>query len=332
MKEELSSALAETKAPSAMFDIWSDPDGGKGHQDGVERRAGLSYDDFVRDYTRGNRPVLITDIAKNWGAMKKWTPEYFRDRYGALEIKVRVDRTDKGEHVPLGEFMNEVLASRPDKPGRYAYQISIEDLPGLADDILPHPEYWRPNWLEDPNMLRVVRDHALTKVSGIEINIGGAGSAFPEIHYDEFNTETFIVQICGRKEWVLYSPDQTPYMYKRGPASTFSDVDFVGGVDLKRFPLFRNVRPTRFVIEPGEMFYNPPRWWHTTRALTPSIAVVYTIARGPIWWGVTKAASEHTLHLDWRSRPITYAKVAVIFAYMTAFRVIRSAADAFGKR
>lgn len=326
MKEERSSALAEKTAPPSMFDIWSDPDGGIGYQHGVERRAGLSFDDLIRDYTRCNRPVLITDIAKNWEAMKKWTPEYFRDRYGALEVKV-----DMGERVPLGEFMNEVLASRPDKPGRYAYQISIEDLPGLADDILPHPEYWRPNWLEDPNVLRVVRDHSLLHVSGIEINIGGAGSAFPEIHYDELNTETFIVQIYGRKEWVLYTPDQTPYMYKRGPASTFSDVNFAGGVDLERFPLFRNVRPTRFVIEPGEMFYTPPRWWHTTRALTPSIAVVYTIARGPIWWGVTKAACQNTLHYDQRSRPMTYVKVAAIFAYMTTFRLIRSAVDAFGK-
>jgi hypothetical protein len=178
----------------------------------------------------------------------------------------------------------------------------------------------------------VVGDHALTQVSGIEINIGGAGSAFPEIHYDELNTETFIVQVYGRKEWVLYDPDQTPYMYKRGPASTFSDVSFVGGVDLQRYPLFRNVRPTRFTIEPGEMFYNPPRWWHTTRALTPSIAVVYTIARGPIWWGVTKAACEHTMHNDFRSRPVTFAKVAAIFAYMTAFRLMRSVADALGER
>lgn len=327
MKETHSSSVADKMATSAMFDIWSDPDGGIGHQHGVERRAGLSSGDFVRDYTRRNRPVLITDIAKNWEAMKKWTPEYLRDRYGAVEVKVGL-----GERVPLGEFMNEVLASRPDKPGRYAYQISIEDLPGLADDILPHPEYWRPNWLEDPYVLPVVKDHQLLKVSGIEINIGGAGSAFPEIHYDELDTETFIVQIYGRKEWVLYSPDQTPYMYKRGPASTFSDVTFAGGVDLERFPLFRNVRPTRFVIEPGEMFYNPPRWWHTTRALTPSIAVVYIIARGPIWWGVTKATCVSTLTFDQRSRPITYAKVAAIFAYMTGFRLIRSAMDAFGKR
>jgi len=75
--------------------------------------------------------------------------------------------------------VTEVLASRPEKPGRYAYQISIEDLPGAADDILPHPEHWRSNWLEDPNVMRVVRDHPLPTVSGIEINIGGAGSATP---------------------------------------------------------------------------------------------------------------------------------------------------------
>jgi hypothetical protein len=331
MSQVRSLPLDET-APGTRFDIWSDPDGGVGNEQGVERRAGLSFEELVRHYTRRNRPVIITDLAKNWAAMKQWTPEYFRDRYGQLEIKVRVDKSAEGTRVPLREFMEEVLDSRPDKPGRYAYQISIEDLPGAAEDILPHPEVWRPNWLEDPNVMRAVRGHLLTKISGIEINIGGAGSAFPEIHYDEMNTETFIVQVYGRKEWVLYTPDQTPYMYQQSAASTFSDVSFVNGVDLERFPLFRHVRPTRFTIEPGETFYNPPRWWHTTRALTPSIAVVYTIARGPIWWGVTKAACRHTLHTDWRPPPVTYAKVAAIFAYMTAFRVVRSLLDAFGAR
>ena len=80
MTEVRSAALAEKTARPATFDIWSDPDGGIGPEQGVERRAGLRFDDLIRDYTRCNRPVLITDIATNWDAMKKWTPEYFRDR------------------------------------------------------------------------------------------------------------------------------------------------------------------------------------------------------------------------------------------------------------
>ena len=43
--------------------------------------------------------MIITDIAKNWKAVHKWTPEYFRDRLSALDVKV-----ERGEFVPLGEF------------------------------------------------------------------------------------------------------------------------------------------------------------------------------------------------------------------------------------
>ncbi len=311
------------------YDIWRDPDGGIGspgvHQ-GVERHANLGYDDFVSWYTRGNRPVLITDVTKDWSAMRKWSPRFLKEHYGSLQITV-----DKAK-VRLGDFMDEVNASNPDKPGRYAYSLSIEDLPGLAEDIVPHPKYWSPNWLDSPYLLPFLKNHHLKGVSGIEINIGGAGSAFPQIHYDELDTETFIVQVYGRKEWVLYPPEDTPYMYKKGPASTFSLVPFMNGVDLEKYPLFRSAKPVRFIIEPGEMFYNPPKWWHTTRALTPSIAVVYTIARGPIWWSVTKASCLSTIHTDERSRPVVYAKAAAILTYMTGFRIVRSVLDAFSRR
>jgi Cupin-like domain len=121
-------------------------------------------------------------------------------------------------------------------------------------------------------------------------------------------------------------------MYPATAFSPLSQLAVRNGVDLERFPKFRNARPVRFFMEPGEMFYVPPGWWHTTRALTPSIAVVLTIARGPIWWGVTKSACASALYVDERAKPIVYARTAALFTYLTAFAAARSAADAFFRR
>jgi Cupin-like domain len=306
--------------------VWEDYESSPKSTDLVERRQGLTYDEFIRDHVRGNRPVIITDATRGWKALDKWTPEFFKERYGSTAINV------EGDKQTLGPFMDEVRASRFDRPGRYAYSMSIpRQFPDLIEDIQPQPKIWSPNWLDDPYVLPIVKDHKLLNVTGLEINIGGAGSAFPLIHFDELQTETFVVQIHGRKEWVLYSPDQSPCMYPKSRVSNYSELTVKTGIDLERFPEFRRARPTRFLIEPGEMFYNPPGWWHTTRALTPSIALVLTIARGQIWWGVTKSTCEWTFHTDERSKALVMAKVAGIFAYMTAYRGIRTIKEAFGR-
>jgi histone arginine demethylase JMJD6 len=328
--QPVSTVPSPAAAPGGQrISVWSDvePAGARtpGHR--VERRSGLSYKEFIRDHVRGKRPVIITDAATNWPALSKWTPDFFKERFGSIDVNV------EGDKQPLGTFMDEVKASRFDRPGRYAYSMSIpRQFPSLLEDINPHPAYWYPNWLDSRFVMPLVSDHKLLHITGLEINMGGAGSAFPLIHYDELQTETFIVQIHGRKEWVLYPQDQSPYMYPKSPVSPYSQLTVKDGIDLERFPEFRHARPVRFFIEPGEMFYNPPGWWHTTRALTPSIALVLTIARGPIWWGVTKSTCAWTLYTDERAKALVYAKAAAIFAYMTAFRAVRSTMDAFVRR
>lgn len=293
----------------------------------IERRSGLTYKEFIQDHVRGNRPVVITDAATNWPALAKWTPAFFKKRFGSVGVNV------EGDAQPLGAFVDEMKASRFDRPGRYASSMSIPRLfPSLLDDINPRPGYWSPNWLESRLLKPFVPEHMLTnRAAGLEITMGGAGSA-GQIHRHRLQTETFIVQIHGRQESVLFSPEQAPSLYPGTPVSPFSQLAIREGINLDRFPKFRDARPVRFFMEPGEMFYVPPGWWHTTRALTPSIAMAVTIARGPIWWGVTRSACAWTWHADERAWPIVYAKTAGLSACMTAFGAVRSTLDVFSRR
>jgi hypothetical protein len=156
--------------------------------------------------------------------------------------------------------------------------------------------------------------------------MGGAGSPFPFLHFDDLWTQTFITQVHGRKAWILYEPDQTPFMYPNFPGDNISQVPMEEDVDLSQFPLFTRAKPLRFILEEGEMLYGAPGWWHTTRALTPSIAVVLSTANGPIWSKVTREAVMRA----WNS-PKWYHKPAAlpIAAYMTVFRMVKSVVDPF---
>jgi len=43
----------------------------------IDRRSNLSLEAFIKDYERPGKPVIITDGAKHWPAMTKWSTEYF---------------------------------------------------------------------------------------------------------------------------------------------------------------------------------------------------------------------------------------------------------------
>jgi histone arginine demethylase JMJD6 len=229
------------KASRPRVSIWSDFEPAVGSSKPayrIERRSGLSAQEFTGDYVRENRPVVLTDAATNWPALSRWTPAFFKERFGAVDVNV------EGQGRPLGAFVDEMKASRFDRPGRCASSMSIaRQFPALIADIDPHPSCWGPD------------------ITGLEITMGGTGSAFPNNGCRQPPTDTFVAQIHGRSEWIVS----------------------------------RHARPIRFFVEPGEMVYIPPGWWHTTRALTPSIALVLTGARGPVWWGVTKSWFADTL-------------------------------------
>ncbi len=283
--------------------------------DRIDRRSNLSYDQFVDEYVRAKRPVIITDGAKNWNALKDWNLEFFKDRFGDVVLPKNGQR--------VSDMIDEMLGSTSEKPSSYAFSMSIPKLfPELLPDIEPIPSYWKPNWLDDPTLMPRVPEHKLHQITGLEVNIGGAHAVFPFIHYDDLWTQTFVTQVYGRKEWVLYPPDHTAYLYPQERGGNFSRMPFKDGVDLDEFPLFEKVKPIRFCIEPGEMFYNTPGWWHTTRALTHSIAVVLSTASAPIWsrmtWEVFKAGLRHH---KWYKAPVAATYYA---SCMTRFRIARA--------
>jgi hypothetical protein len=59
---------------------------------GVERRATPPADAFFRDYWAAHRPVVLTDAAARWPALRKWTPAFFRRRFADEMIEITAGR------------------------------------------------------------------------------------------------------------------------------------------------------------------------------------------------------------------------------------------------
>ena len=231
--------------------------------DQIDRRASLSREEFEREYLNPLRPVVVTDAISHWGALGKWTPQFFKEKYGTLEVDI------DGQKMVLSDVIDRIETSTKDNPAPYLRNQPLGEWPSeLTADVTPMPDCTQPNWLES----RVFPSrHPL---SSVEVYIGGEGAQFPTLHYDNWHTHAFLMQLYGDKEYVAFSPEQTKFMYPRdGMERNKSRIDDVIEPDLEKFPLFDQAEGVRFELHAGETLFVPGGWWHTVRILTPSVTV-----------------------------------------------------------
>lgn len=257
--------------------------------DAVPRRAGLSSADFAREYLSPGKPVILTDALTRWKAMSTWTLESLAARFPDRRVPFKYgDLT-----LTLGEFIPQVLASTPEKPAPYLTNLPIaEHLPELLSEISPLPEIFFPNWAERTFLHpRIRRD--MRRGSMLELYIGGPGGNFPILHWDGMSTHAFLMQIAGIKQYWVWPPSDSEYLYPVD-APNMSPIRDIEHPDLDRYPLFARARATTFTLHPGELLFVPSRWWHTARILSPSITVSTNVLNESNWDNFTEDMQRHS--------------------------------------
>jgi hypothetical protein len=264
--------------------------------------SGLPYDAFHREYVARNRPVVVHNATPAWPAMSKWTPEFFKTRFGGKTVSVSYY-----ERMSFAAFIDGVMASSEDAPGPYMHRLFLhEHLPEVLGDVSPQNPYAFPRWYASPLMMEYWR-----RPDGyIKLLIGGVGGRFPVMHYDTENVHATITEVYGDKEFVLYAPSDTPYLYPNPKQPNQSLLRDPLVADLEQFPLFARAQQYRVILKPGDMVFVPCGWWHTARALSPSISVGMNILDGTNWSGFV----DEVCPAGQRYRPKTLAKLAYLGA------------------
>jgi histone arginine demethylase JMJD6 len=257
----------------------------------IPRRSNLSYEQFAAEHLYPGRPVVITDALKDWKAVGRWTPEFFKQQFGAMTFTIHdtlrsqigyKDAAGATEYT-MAAFVDRVQASTDASPAPYFRNRILADyFPTLVGDIQPPPAYFTPNWLTEKYLVKSVGQH-LNRGAAIEIYIGGKGGAFPVLHYDGSATHAFLMQIYGVKEYIVYPPDQREFLYPSPDSRNLSMVNSLDAPDLERFPRFAQARGARFELHPGELLFVPALWWHTAKMLTPSITVSINTVNDSNW-------------------------------------------------
>lgn len=226
--------------------------------DRIEKRAGVSPQEFLERYVVGNRPVVLTDLTADWPAMQRWSPQDLKARFGSHAVVIQADRVgnaryevDKLLHqrvVRLGDFVDWVLANTPSND---AYLTA-------NNELLRRPEF--APLLEDIGSLPALCDRTRLDRSS-SLWFGPAGTVTP-LHHD--TVMLFHTQVVGRKRWRFVSPLQTALVYNH--YEVYSDVD-LDAPDLARHPDIARATVLEVVVEPGETMFLPLGWWHQVASL-----------------------------------------------------------------
>jgi hypothetical protein len=236
----------------------------------IERRAGLSADEFLERYYAANRPVILIGEMADWPALSKWTASYLRETVGSPPIEYQGDRAKderfemyKDAHrreMPFDAFID--LIMRPET-GNDAYMTAYNSARNEAAIAPLHADLG-------------FFDKFLTRESSSPNGmmwIGPAGTV-TSLHHDL--TNNLIAQVVGRKRLKIVAAADVGKIYNHHHVfSEIADLESPG-LDLARYPLLRDLRIYDITLSPGEAVFMPIGWWHQVRALDFSITITYT--------------------------------------------------------
>ena len=234
----------------------------------------ITLDQFDDSHLNGLTPVLIRDGLRDWKAFRTWTPQHLRELCAARTVDYHTSVTGSFRRNPDGsaldpegltlwenrrfdEATTRIIESERAGPKVYiSHQHIRQKLPELAADV----QSWRP-----------------AQVRGPFLWFGSAGITTP-LHHDV--GVNIFAQVYGRKEFSLFSPDQSDNLYpypEDCKMANLSSVD-LRNPDTERFPKFLNARKLQVQMEAGEVLVLPSFWWHEVTSASISISVNQWVA------------------------------------------------------
>lgn len=235
----------------------------------VERIAGTPVSEFAARYRSPRRPVILTDALRDWPALERFTPEYFRRQFADRPVRIR------GRNYRLGEVIAMQESSSAEHPA--PYPCTFSDCRGLLADVTPRFECSLPN----RHTSALMPKHVFDLVNHLEVFFGGPGGEFPYLHYDMLRMHAWIAQVHGDKEFTLYERGQEALLYVNPEMPWVSTVDDLH--DDERYPLLRQARCHKVLLRAGEALFIPCGTWHTARCVTMNITVAFDQLESTNW-------------------------------------------------
>lgn len=253
-------ALGERLGQGLEYDEKSIGEGGADHE-AVPVMDGTNLEEFVRLFRNTSHPVVLKNVASNWPLFEKWTPDFFADQYPEDPV-ILFDAAV--ENSKLAYTQGKKTKSTSLKAFIHAMQEGSKDYARLMPLLDQHPEL-----LDDMDVswLHKAANNGRKKSIKHQLFIGGPRTS-TSMHC-AIGSNLFI-QVHGRKQWWIYSNKEAPLLEPIVDRSVFfrsyANSENPEGI-------FKKARGWTVVLEPGDILYNPPFFWHQVRGLNTNIGV-----------------------------------------------------------
>lgn len=219
----------------------------------IERRSGLTREEFDSEYRAKGRPVVLDGYAAQWPSVRTWSFDSLAERCGSVPVVVDSYNSKAAKHTTFGEFVRMLKESAdsgaaPIYLQEWYYKTTA---PELAEDmpILDIAEYdFRRKLYGDAGST----NHQLWL---------GQKGGITRLHQDSYSVDVLHAQIVGEKLWYVMGPDSE---LLPGPD---------GELDIQALCDSPATQLTRFVLKPGDVLYLPAWWFHRIVLLTDSIGL-----------------------------------------------------------
>lgn len=221
----------------------------------VDKVGTINPGDFKRNYYEGMKPLVITDLVKEWPAYQKWNWDYFKELVGdvrvALYNNVKSDAftpiNTADDYKTFGEYVDMI------KKGPAAWRIFLFNIfdhaPQLKKDFT-WPEHLMKGFVKKYPML-----------------FTGGASSITHMHFDIDLSHIIHTQFAGRKRVLLFEYSEKSKLYRK-PFEVLSLADFSnyadnnGNPDYEKFPALKYADGYEVILEPGDTLFMPAGYWH----------------------------------------------------------------------
>lgn len=215
----------------------------------VPRVGTVTKQQFLRDFKGPARPVVLEELTRDWPARRKWGMDYFKAVAGDTMVPLYDSQRSTGrkhQHapaatMPLRDYFDRLAQGENDL--RMFFFNLLFEVPELTKDF------------DFP-------DVGLKLFKKLPVLFVGGKGARVQMHFDIDLADILLCHFGGRKRVMLFSPEQTKYMY-HVPFSFSSLFDAnVERPDFKRFPALAQLKGEIAELNHGDVLYIPPGYWH----------------------------------------------------------------------
>ncbi len=221
----------------------------------IDTVENISTADFKNKYYFLKKPLVITGLAKEWPAYKKWNWDYFKEIVGDQKVAL-YNNVKSDAYTPINtaddyKTFREYVDMIQDGPAAWRiFLFNIFDhAPQLINDFA-WPEHLMRGFVKKYPML-----------------FTGGASSITHMHFDIDLSHILHTQFAGRKRVLLFRYEEQHKLYRK-PFEVLSLADFSnysknnGTPDYEKFPALQYAVGYDLILNPGDTLFMPAGYWH----------------------------------------------------------------------